>query len=120
MKKGDIEILSEIIKNYSSENKEKREDSEKKLINLRKKNMGQLCLGLLELSNQSNNNIIYLVLLRNIIEIDSKHYWGNIEQKIKEKIKQKSLDILLNNNEHFTKDNNKIIFVIEELSYIYV
>ena len=115
MKKIDLEILSEIIKNYSSENKEKREDSEKKLVNLRKKNMGQLCLGLLELSNQSNNNKIYLVLLRNIIEIDSKHYWGNIEQKIKEKIKQKSLDILLNNNEHFTKDNNKMIFVIEQL-----
>ena len=120
MNKGDLVLLSEIINNYSSNIKNKRDDSAKKLNDLRKKNMGLLCLSLLELSTQINfdekNKSTCLVLLRNIIEIDSKHYWGNINQKIKEKIKQKSLDILLNNNnDYFLKENNKIIFVIEQL-----
>ena len=120
MNKGDLLLLSEIINNYSSNNKNKRDDSAKKLADLRNKNMGLLCLGFLELSIQSNldknNKNICLVLLRNIIEIDSKHYWGNISQKIKEKIKQKTLDILLNNNDdYFLKDNDKIIFIIEQL-----
>ena len=120
MNKGDLVLLSEIINNYSSNIKNKRDDSAKKLNDLRKKNMGLLCLSLLELSTQINfdekNKSTCLVLLRNIIEIDSKHYWGNINQKIKEKIKQKSLDILLNNNnDYFLIENNKIIFVIEQL-----
>ena len=120
MNKGDLVILSEIINNYSSNEKNKRDDSAKKLTELRKKNMGMLCLGLLELFTQSdsnaNNKTTCLVLLRNIIETDSKHYWGNISQKVKEKIKQKSLDILLNNNtNYFLNENNKIIFIIEQL-----
>ena len=120
MNKGDLVLLSEIINNYSSNIKNKRDDSAKKLNDLRKENMGLLCLSLLELSTQINfdekNKSTCLVLLRNIIEIDSKHYWGNINQKLKEKIKKKSLDILLNNNnDYFLKENNKIIIVIEQL-----
>ena len=120
MNRENFEKLSEIINNYSSKNKELRNDSEKKLFELRKKNMGLLCLRLLELSNLSNVEenikISCLVLLRNIIEIDSKTYWGNIGQKIKEKIKQSVLDIILNNkSEFFLKENNRIIFLIEQL-----
>ena len=120
MNKGDLVLLSEIINDYSSNIKSKRDDSTKKLADLRKKNMGLLCLSLLELSTQNyfdeKYKTICLVLLRNIIEIDSKHYWGNINQKLKEKIKQKSVDILLNSdNDYFSKENNKIIFIIEQL-----
>ena len=100
MNRENFEKLPEIINNYSSKNKELRNDSEKKLFELRQKNMGLLCLGLLDLSNLSNVEenikISCLVLLRNIIEIDSKTYWGNIDQKIKEKIKQNVLDIIFN------------------------
>ena len=100
MNKEDLKALAEIINNYSSYNKEKRNDSEKKLKELRKNNMGVLCLNLLDLStmnNYSDNNIIScLVLLRNIIEIDSKKYWGNIDTNLKEKIKQKALNLLFN------------------------
>ena len=101
MNKEDLKKLAEIINNYSSYNKEKRNDSEKKLNELRKNNMGVLCLNLLDLStmnNYSDNNIIScLVLLRNIIEIDSKKYWGNIDLTLKEKIKQRALNLLLIN-----------------------
>ena len=101
MNKEDLKKLAEIINNYSSYNKEKRNDSEKKLNELRKNNMGVLCLNLLDLStmnNYSDNNIIScLVLLRNIIEIDSKKYWGNIDLNLKEKIKQRALNLLLIN-----------------------
>ena len=108
MKKGDLEKLSQIINFYTSNDKKKREQSENQLKELRKNNMGLLCLGLLELSIASdypeNNKLTCLILLRNIIEIDSKNYWGNISQKIKENIKQKSIDILLNNSNNITFD----------------
>ena len=120
MNKGDLEKLSEIINYYSCNDKHKREQSETELKELRKNNMGLLCLGLLELSIYSNypeiNKITCLVLLRKIIEIDSKNYWGNINKKIKENIKQKSIDILLNYSNNITYDNiNKMAFVIEQL-----
>ena len=120
MNKGDLEKLSEIINFYTCNDKQKREQSENKLKELRKNNMGLLCLGLLELSINTNsteiNKITCLVLLRKIIEIDSKNYWGNISQKIKDNIKQKSLDILLNYSNNISYDNiNKMAFVIEQL-----
>ena len=123
MNKEDLKKLAEIINNYSSYNKEKRNDSEKKLNELRKNNMGVLCLNLLDLStmnNYSDNNIIScLVLLRNIIEIDSKKYWGNIDLNLKEKIKQRALNLLLNNSNNYNLHLiNKIIFIIEQLVHI--
>ena len=120
MNKNDIEKLSDIINYYSSNDRHKREQSENKLKELRKNNMGLLCLGLLELSISQNSleiiKITCLVLLRKIIEIDSKNYWGNITQKLKENIKQKTLDILLNNVNNLSYDIiNKIAFVVEQL-----
>ena len=120
MNKGDLEKLSKIINNYCSNEKCKRDLSENQLQELRKKNMGLLCLGLLEsstISNYSENNkITCLVLLRKIIEIDSKNYWGSINQKTKEDIKRKSIDILLNylNDSSFDKIN-KMAFIFEQL-----
>ena len=120
MNKEDLEKLSELINYYLSNDKEKREKSEEKIKELRKNNMGILCLNLLELSIMTNypdtNKIACLVLLRNIIEVDSKNYWGNINKEIKENIKQKSIDILLNYSNKITFDKiNKIVFVIEQL-----
>ena len=123
MNKGDLEKLSEIINYYSSNDGQKREQSENKLKQLRKNNMGLLCLGLLELSTSQNYpeilKITTLVLLRKIIEIDSKNYWGNINQNLKETIKQKSLDILLNNSNTNNTPSyniiNKVVFVVEQL-----
>ena len=120
MNKEDLEKLSEIINYYLSNDKDKREKSEEKIKELRKNNMGILCLNLLELSIMTNypesSKIACLVLLRNIIEVDSKIYWGNINKEIKESIKQKSIDILLNYSNNITFDKiNKVVFVIEQL-----
>ena len=120
MNKEDLEKLSEIINYYLSKVKDKREKSEEKIKELRKNNMGILCLNLLELSIMTNypesSKIACLVLLRNIIEVDSKIYWGNINKEIKESIKQKSIDILLNYSNNITFDKiNKVVFVIEQL-----
>ena len=91
MNKEDLEKLSELINYYLSKDKDKREKSEEKIKELRKNNMGILCLNLLELSIMTNypesSKIACLVLLRNIIEVDSKNYWGNINKEIKESIK---------------------------------
>ena len=120
MNKGDLEKLSEIINNYSSNEKYKRDLSENQLKELRKKNMGLLCLGLLELSTLPNyseiSKITCLVLLRKIIEIDSKNYWGNINQKIKDEIKRKSIYSLLNfSNNSSYEIINKMAFIIKQL-----
>ena len=120
MNKEDLEKLSELINYYLSNDKDKREKSEEKIKELRKNNMGILCLNLLELSIMTNypeaSKITCLVLLRNIIEVDSKNYWGNINKEIKESIKQKSIDILQNYSNKITFDKiNKIVFIIEQL-----
>ena len=120
MNKEDLEKLSELINYYLSNDKDKREKSEEKIKELRKNNMGILCLNLLELSIMTNypetSKIACLVLLRNIIEVDSKNYWGNINKEIKEIIKQKSIDLLVNYSNNITFDKiNKMVFVIEQL-----
>ena len=100
--KGDILKLSVIIGDYGSTEKTKREESEKQLKDLRNKNMGILSLALLEISisNEFPEQIrlTSLVLLRKIIELDSKDHWGNIDSSIKEKIKLASLNIIFNDN----------------------
>ena len=77
--KGDILKLSVIIGDYGSTEKTKREESEKQLKDLRNKNMGILSLALLEISisNEFSEQIrlTSLVLLRKIIELDSKDHW---------------------------------------------
>ena len=124
MNKGDYIKLAEIISNYSNPEKQKRDQSEKKLKDLRKKNMGLLSLGLLELSFSEISNITLssneiltcLVLLRKIIEIDGKKYWGNISQSIKEKIKNIVINIIVDYSN--TKSHifiNNIILIIEQL-----
>ena len=82
--------------------------------------MGLLCIGLLDLTTMNiypnDTKISCLVLLRNIIEIDCKNYWGNIDQTIKDKIKQKALNLLLNNANNYSLNViNKVIFLIEQL-----
>ena len=100
--KGDILKLSIIIGNYNSPEEAKRKESELQLKELRNKNLGILSLGLLEISISKEYSekirLTSLVLLRKIIELDSKEHWGNIDITIKEKIKLASLNIIFNDN----------------------
>ena len=117
--KSDLIKLSLIVGDYASPEKNKREESEKKLKELREKNLGMLCICLLEISTTkefSNDiKIMSLVLLRQIIELE-KHKWNEIEPSIKEKIKIASLNIIINDNFHINRDFvNKAISVIEQI-----
>ena len=120
LNKEDILKLSIIVGDYISPEKSKREESEKQLKELRDKNMGILSLCLLEIStlNEFSEQIklTSLVLLRKIIELDSKKYWGNIESTIKEKIKLSSLHLIFNDNINNNRSLiNNAISVVEQI-----
>jgi len=117
--KSDLIKLSLIVGDYASPEKNKREESEKQLKELREKNLGLLCICLLEISItkefSDDIKIMSLVLLRQIIEKE-KHKWNEIEPSIKEKIKIASLNIIINDNFHINRDFvNKAISVIEQI-----
>ena len=117
--KSDLIKLSLIVGDYASPEKNKREESEKQLKELREKNLGLLCICLLEISItkefSDDIKIMSLVLLRQIIEKE-KHKWNEIEASIKEKIKIASLNIIINDNFHINRDFvNKAISVIEQI-----
>ena len=117
--KSDLIKLSLIVGDYASPEKNKREESEKLLKELREKNLGMLCICLLEISItkefSDDIKIMSLVLLRQIIEKE-KHKWNEIEPSIKEKIKIASLNIIINDNFHINRDFvNKAILVIEQI-----
>ena len=117
--KSDLIKLSLIVGDYASPEKNKREESEKLLKELREKNLGLLCICLLEISItkefSDDIKIMSLVLLRQIIEKE-KHKWNEIEPSIKEKIKIASLNIIINDNFHINRDFvNKAVSVIEQI-----
>ena len=117
--KSDLIKLSLIVGDYASPEKNKREESEKLLKELREKNLGMLCICLLEISItkefSDDIKIMSLVLLRQIIEKE-KHKWNEIEPSIKEKIKIASLNIIINDNFHINRDFvNKAVSVIEQI-----
>ena len=117
--KSDLIKLSLIVGDYASPEKNKREESEKQLKELREKNLGLLCICLLEISItkefSDDIKIMSLVLLRQIIEKE-KHKWNEIEPSIKEKIKIASLNTIINDNFHINRDFvNKAISVIEQI-----
>ena len=117
--KSDLIKLSLIVGDYASPEKNKREESEKLLKELREKNLGMLCICLLEISTtkefSDDIKIMSLVLLRQIIEKE-KHKWNEIEPSIKEKIKIASLNTIINDNFHINRDFvNKAISVIEQI-----
>ena len=118
--KRDILSLSAIIGDYASSEKSKREESEKQLKDLRVKNMGMLSLGLLEISISNEFSelirLTALVLLRKIIELDSKNYWGNINPSLKQQIKYTSLNIIFNDNISNNKTLiNNAISIVEQI-----
>ena len=120
LNKEDIIKLSTIISDYANPEKSKREQSEMQLKELRNKNLGMLSLGLLEISASNEFSetlkLTSLVLLRKIIELDSKEHWGSIEQGIKEKMKLSSLNIIfieqIYNNRNLM---NNAISVVEQI-----
>ena len=117
--KSELIKLSLIIGDYASPEKNKREESDKQLKELREKNLGLLSLYLLEISTikefSDDIKIMSLVLLRKIIELDS-HKWAEIPNSIKEKIKISSLNIITHEsfliNRNFT---HKAISVIQQI-----
>ena len=118
--KEDIYKLSLIIGDYANPDKSKREESERQLKELRNKNMGILSLCLLEISISKEFSdqikLSSLVLLRKIIEIDSKDHWGNIDPSTKEKIKLASLNIVFNENIYNNRSFlNNAISVVEQI-----
>ena len=117
--KSELMKLSLIIGDYASPEKNKREESDKQLKELREKNLGLLSLYLLEISTikefSDDIKIMSLVLLRKIIELESKK-WAEIPNPIKEKIKIASLNIITNENFHINKNFlHKSISVVEQI-----
>ena len=117
--KSELIKLSIIIGDYASPEKNKREESDKQLKELREKNLGLLSLYLLEISTlkefSDDIKIMSLVLLRKIIELDS-YKWAEIPNLTKEKIKIASLNIITNDNFHINRNFiNKAISVVEQI-----
>ena len=111
--------LSTIISDYASPEKSKREESERQLKDLRN-NLGMLSLALLEISISNDFSeqikLTSLVLLRKIIELDSKNQWGSIDPHFKEKIKLTSLNIIFNDNISNNRSLiNNAISVVEQI-----
>ena len=115
-----LQILSKIVNNYSSPDKNLRDESEKALNILRNQNLGDTIYGFLLLysDNSSNYNmkLSSMVLLRKIIEVDSKIYWVKIDDNKKGEIK--SLILKLFTNEQNENLRNKISSVIIEIIHI--
>ena len=117
--KSELVKLSLIISDYNSPEKNKREESDKLLKELREKNLGLLSLYFLEISVtkefSDDIKIMSLVLLRKIIELDSNK-WSEIDSQIKEKIKLASLNLIINDNFHISRNFiNKAISLVEQI-----
>ena len=115
-----LQILSKIVNNYSNPDKNLRDESEKALSILRNQNLGDTIYGFLLLysDNSSNYNmkLSSMVLLRKIIEVDSKISWVKIDDNKKNEIK--SLLLKLFSNEQNENLRNKISSVIIEIIHI--
>ena len=115
-----LQILSKIVNNYSNPDKNLRDESEKALSILRNQNLGDTIYGFLLLysDNSSNYNVKLssMVLLRKIIEVDSKISWVKIDDNKKNEIK--SLLLKLFSNEQNENLRNKISSVIIEIIHI--
>ena len=119
LEKTELIKLSLIIGDYASPEKNKREESDRLLKELREKNLGLLSLYLLEISTlkefSEDIKIMSLVLLRKIIELESNK-WADIPNQIKEKIKIASLNIITNDNFYINRNFiNKAISVVEQI-----
>ena len=117
---NDLQLLSKIIDNYISPDNNIRNQSDKILLDLRQKNFGNLIIGFLKIVEnnnfQYNTKLTSLVLLRKILELDSKNKWNLIENNLKENFKDLLLNIYIKEkNENLL---NKIGNVIIELIHI--
>ena len=121
MSTDDLMMVSEVLLGITNVSKEIRTASMNKLQELRK-NLGALTFCLLQISDSSNNNnninnqnlqITALVICRKILDINDFNEWKNIDNELKNKIKQKSLELFLKFNE--TNLKSKICDVITQI-----
>ncbi len=115
-----LQILSKIINNYSNPDKNIRDESENTLSELRKQNLGETIYAFLLLysdnSSDYNMKLTSMVLLRKIIEIDSKISWTKIDDNKKKEIKNLILKLFINEQDFNLR--NKISNIITELIYV--
>ena len=113
----DWSSFSTIISNYNNPNASLRAESEQYISSLREKSMGDTCMLLLTLtsfpSTPHHTKELALVLLRKIINIDSKDKWEHISPATKTALKQTIITLLINERTESLK--NKYINVIEEI-----
>ena len=115
-----LQILSKIINNYSNPDKNIRDESENTLSELRKQNLGETIYAFLLLysdnSSDYNMKLTSMVLLRKIIEIDSKISWAKIDDNKKKEIKNLILKLFINEQDFNLR--NKISNIIIELIHV--
>ena len=113
----DWPTFSTIISNYNNPDSLLRAQSEQYISSLREKSMGDTCMLLLTLTSfpttPHTTKELALVLLRKIINIDSKDKWEHISPLTKSSLKQTIITLLINEPNESLK--NKYINVIEEL-----
>ena len=113
----DWNAFSTIVSNYNNADASLRAQSEQYISSLREKSMGDTCLLLLNLTSlpttPTTTKELALVLLRKIINVDSKDKWEHVSDTTKSTLKQTIITLLINESNESLK--NKYINVIEEL-----
>ena len=99
MSNEELTTIAQIVANYTNPDQKIRSESEKYISNLRNNSMGAVCFCLLKVTTLDNisttTKLTSLVLLRKIINVDSKDKWGDMDEQTKESIKSLVLDLFI-------------------------
>ena len=99
MSSEELTTIAQIVANYTNPDQKIRSESEKYISNLRNNSMGAVCFCLLKVTTLDNisttTKLTSLVLLRKIINVDSKDKWGDMDEQTKESIKSLVLDLFI-------------------------
>lgn len=116
MSSEDISMVIQVLAGVNSTDSTIRNQAANKLAELRK-NLGALSFCLLQISSlpttESTIKITALVILRKVLDLESHETWKTIEPNLKEQIKNKSLEVFINE-----KDANQKAKICDVLTQI--
>ena len=121
MSSEDISMVIQVLAGVNSTDSTIRNQAANKLAELRK-NLGALSFCLLQISSlpttESTIKITALVILRKVLDLESHETWKAIEPNLKEQIKNKSLEVFINEKDanHKAKIWDVLTQIIEKVN----